>query len=58
MEEAGFHNCVSVPDGAPSVVSLKDLPPEEKVCLPFNILDLSLVIYIMDLEQRSPEKII
>ncbi|KAK4597888.1 hypothetical protein RGQ29_015417 [Quercus rubra] len=30
MEEAGFRNCVSVPDGAPPVVSTKDLPPEEK----------------------------
>ncbi|KAF3450216.1 hypothetical protein FNV43_RR06296 [Rhamnella rubrinervis] len=30
MEEAGFTNCVSVPDGAPAVVSLKELPPEEK----------------------------
>ena len=33
MEEAGFTNCVSVPDGAPASVSLKELPPEEKVCL-------------------------
>ncbi|XP_075659784.1 twinkle homolog protein, chloroplastic/mitochondrial isoform X1 [Castanea sativa] len=30
MEEAGFRNCVSVPDGAPAVVSTKELPPEEK----------------------------
>ncbi|XP_030960881.1 twinkle homolog protein, chloroplastic/mitochondrial isoform X2 [Quercus lobata] len=30
MEEAGFRNCVSVPDGAPPVVSTKELPPEEK----------------------------
>ncbi|KAL5537802.1 hypothetical protein UlMin_046130 [Ulmus minor] len=30
MEEAGFRNCVSVPDGAPASVSSKDLPPEEK----------------------------
>ncbi|XP_050276476.1 twinkle homolog protein, chloroplastic/mitochondrial isoform X2 [Quercus robur] len=30
MEEAGFCNCVSVPDGAPPVVSTKELPPEEK----------------------------
>ncbi|VVA28376.1 PREDICTED: twinkle [Prunus dulcis] len=30
MEEAGFHNCVSVPDGAPPKVSSKDLPPEEQ----------------------------
>ncbi|CAJ1963040.1 unnamed protein product [Sphenostylis stenocarpa] len=30
MEEAGFFNCVSVPDGAPPSVSSKDLPsPEE-----------------------------
>ncbi|KAI4297183.1 hypothetical protein L6164_037082 [Bauhinia variegata] len=30
MEEAGFRNCVSVPDGAPATVSSKELPPEEK----------------------------
>lgn len=30
MEEAGFCNCVSVPDGAPPKVSSKELPPEEK----------------------------
>lgn len=30
MEEAGFRNCISVPDGAPSCVSMKDLPPEER----------------------------
>ncbi|XP_024021254.1 twinkle homolog protein, chloroplastic/mitochondrial isoform X1 [Morus notabilis] len=29
MEEAGFRNCVSVPDGAPPCVSEKDLPPKE-----------------------------
>lgn len=31
MEEAGFRNCVSVPDGAPPVVSDKELPPVDKV---------------------------
>ncbi|PNX95511.1 nucleic acid binding protein, partial [Trifolium pratense] len=30
MEEAGFRNCVSVPDGAPPSVSSKEVPPEEK----------------------------
>ncbi|CAI0393615.1 unnamed protein product, partial [Linum tenue] len=30
MEEAGFRNCVSVPDGAPPLVSSKDLPPESQ----------------------------
>ncbi|KAL3616798.1 hypothetical protein CASFOL_039192 [Castilleja foliolosa] len=30
MEEAGFKNCVSVPDGAPAKVSNKALPSEEK----------------------------
>ncbi|KAM7530363.1 hypothetical protein LguiB_033773 [Lonicera macranthoides] len=30
MEEAGFRNCVSVPDGAPPSVSAKELPPEEQ----------------------------
>lgn len=31
MEEAGFKNCVSVPDGAPPKVSEKALPSEENV---------------------------
>ncbi|KAJ0611744.1 putative DNA helicase [Helianthus annuus] len=30
MEEAGFRNCVSVPDGAPPQVSSKDLPSQEQ----------------------------
>ncbi|KAI3455894.1 hypothetical protein Pfo_012557 [Paulownia fortunei] len=30
MEEAGFKNCVSVPDGAPSKVSNKPLPSEKE----------------------------
>ncbi|WCJ24364.1 hypothetical protein M5689_006328 [Euphorbia peplus] len=30
MEEAGFRNCVSVPDGAPPSVSDKNLPSEDK----------------------------
>ncbi|GLU17500.1 hypothetical protein SLE2022_338640 [Rubroshorea leprosula] len=30
MEEAGFRNCVSVPDGAPPSVSANELPVEEK----------------------------
>ncbi|XP_068654286.1 twinkle homolog protein, chloroplastic/mitochondrial-like [Aristolochia californica] len=30
MEEAGFRNCVSVPDGAPAKVSEKELPTEEE----------------------------
>ncbi|XP_006360317.1 twinkle homolog protein, chloroplastic/mitochondrial [Solanum tuberosum] len=30
MEEAGFRNCVSVPDGAPPSISDKDLPPVDK----------------------------
>ncbi|CAI9089553.1 OLC1v1024144C3 [Oldenlandia corymbosa var. corymbosa] len=30
MEEAGFRNCVSVPDGAPPKVSSKELPSEEQ----------------------------
>ncbi|XP_061349798.1 twinkle homolog protein, chloroplastic/mitochondrial-like, partial [Gastrolobium bilobum] len=30
MEEAGFRNCVSVPDGAPPSVSSKELPAKEK----------------------------
>lgn len=30
MEEAGFLNCVSVPDGAPAKVSSKEIPSEDK----------------------------
>ncbi|KAK9706975.1 hypothetical protein RND81_07G164600 [Saponaria officinalis] len=30
MEEAGFLNCVSVPEGAPSKVSSKELPPPDQ----------------------------
>ncbi|AAD25753.1 T5I8.11 [Arabidopsis thaliana] len=30
MEEAGFFNCVSVPDGAPETVSSKEIPSESK----------------------------
>lgn len=47
MEEAGFRNCVSVPDGAPPVVSTKDLPPEEKVF--FILKTLNYVIGVMHL---------
>ncbi|KAK9152410.1 hypothetical protein Syun_010719 [Stephania yunnanensis] len=31
MEEAGFQNCVSVPDGAPSKVNPKELPSETEL---------------------------
>ncbi|KAL8508280.1 hypothetical protein ACS0TY_018753 [Phlomoides rotata] len=30
VEEAGYYNCVSVPGGAPQIVSLKELPTPEK----------------------------
>ncbi|XP_048490487.1 twinkle homolog protein, chloroplastic/mitochondrial isoform X3 [Beta vulgaris subsp. vulgaris] len=30
MQEAGFHNCVSVPDGAPPKVSKKDVPTPDQ----------------------------
>ncbi|KAG6392125.1 hypothetical protein SASPL_146335 [Salvia splendens] len=36
MEEAGFKNCVSVPDGAPPKVSAKELPTEEKFWYPLH----------------------
>lgn len=36
MEEAGYKNCISVPDGARPKVSTKDLPPLEKVIAFFN----------------------
>jgi twinkle protein len=38
MEEAGFRNCVSVPDGAPPSVSSKEVPPVEKVFFMLNML--------------------
>ena len=47
MEEAGFRNCVSVPDGAPPEVSTKELPPEEKVF--FILKTLNYVIGVMHL---------
>lgn len=31
MEEAGFDNCVSVPDGAPPSISKKEIPTENEV---------------------------
>lgn len=37
MEEAGFRNCVSVPDGAPATVSIKELPSEEQVYINLSI---------------------
>lgn len=37
MEEAGYRNCVSVPDGAPAKVS-KDLPDLEKLGHKVSIL--------------------
>lgn len=40
MEEAGFLNCVSVPDGAPSSVSKKDVPSEEQVLQTSKISNL------------------
>lgn len=40
MEEAGFRNCVSVPDGAPASVSLKELPIQAEVWVNFKILCL------------------
>lgn len=43
MEEAGYRNCVSVPNGAPPAVSSKDLPPEEKVYFMLNMLNLTFV---------------
>ena len=31
MEEVGYRNCISVPDGAPTKVSTKELPPVEQL---------------------------
>lgn len=50
MEEAGFRTCVSVPDGAPPKVSSKELPPEENVCVSFNILSILARILLLSLQ--------
>lgn len=39
MEEAGYFNCVSVPDGAPSQVSKKELPAEGEVLIRLKLLN-------------------
>lgn len=44
MEEAGFRNCVSVPDGAPSSVSTKELPSEEKVSVHVWLFSVPLML--------------
>jgi hypothetical protein len=46
MEEAGFRNCISVPDGAPPSVSSKELPPLEQVFFMLNML-CYIYIYIL-----------
>ena len=45
MEEAGFRNCVSVPDGAPPSVSPKELPPNQEVCVNFKIQSFVSNVY-------------
>ncbi|GFS41448.1 toprim domain-containing protein [Actinidia rufa] len=40
MEEAGFRNCVSVPNGAPPSVSNKDLPSEEEYTITGELLSM------------------
>jgi len=45
MEEAGFRNCISVPDGAPPSVSSKELPPLEQVFFMLNMLMLYIYIF-------------
>lgn len=41
MEEAGYLNCVSVPDGAPSQVA-KEIPNEGQVCPHYFLMIFSL----------------
>lgn len=58
MEEAGFRNCVSVPDGAPPSVSPKELPPNQEVCVNFKIQSfVSNFITIYYLMQSMIEKL-
>lgn len=42
MEEAGFRNCVSVPDGAPPSVSKNEVPAEEEVSVDLQLF----IVYI------------
>ena len=53
MEEAGYCNCVSVPDGAPPKASPpdKDVPPEEQVCVSISFYYFDSCNYlIMDMQ--------
>lgn len=45
LEEAGFRNCVSVPDGAPPSVSKNSLPSKEEVSV---TLELCKYCYAID----------
>ena len=45
MEEAGFYNCVSVPDRAPPSVSTKVFESEEKVCVCLWVDFFNMLIY-------------
>ena len=48
MEEAGFFNCVSVPDGAPpSVSSKEELPPQDKAFFLFLIYCICNIICVI-----------
>lgn len=46
MEEAGYFNCVSVPDGAPSQVSKKELPAEGEVLIRLKTFELCVLLSI------------
>ncbi|KAM7276644.1 hypothetical protein ACFE04_018510 [Oxalis oulophora] len=43
MEEAGFLNCVSVPDGAPASVNPKDLPPQTQAANIHVLINVYLI---------------
>lgn len=49
MEEAGFQNCVSVPDGAPPKVSDKELPAQEKVSARYSYYLMSGLLIAFNL---------
>lgn len=61
MEEAGFRNCVSVPDGAPPSVSGKSLPSKEEVSVSLKLcrycyaIDQFLSICSKNLHVLNPE---
>lgn len=47
LEEVGFLNCVSVPDGAPAKVSPKELPHEEEVLISLKYKFILMQFFVL-----------